>query len=87
MANRIIQTETLAAIADAIRDKTGDASRITPAQMATEILSIGAILMSDGTIYLPDSLLNSGDSYELIYIDENKTPIENTLAITNFIAV
>lgn len=87
MANRIIQTETLTAIADAIRDKTGSTSRITPAQMTTEILSIGTSLAQDGTIFIPDSLLSSGTSYQLAYIDENELPLVNNLAIVNFTTV
>lgn len=40
MADRIIQTETLTAIADAIRAKTGGSETMTPAQMATQIAAI-----------------------------------------------
>lgn len=87
MANRIIQTETLTAIADAIREKTGNISRITPARMATEILSIGISLAQDGTIFIPDSLLSSGISYQLAYIDENELPLVDNLAIVSFTTV
>lgn len=42
MAEYMIQGETLTAIADAIRGKTGGASPIDPAQMAAEISNISA---------------------------------------------
>lgn len=43
MADRIIQTETLTAIANAIRAKKGTANAMTPAQMAAEIAGITTV--------------------------------------------
>lgn len=40
MAEYLIQDSTLTGIADAIREKTGSAESMTPAQMATEIAAI-----------------------------------------------
>ena len=40
MAEYLIQGETLTAIADALREKTGNASPLSPSQMADEIMSI-----------------------------------------------
>ena len=42
MADRLIQTETLTAIADAIRDKNGTQNTYTPSQMASAISNISA---------------------------------------------
>lgn len=42
MADRLIQTETLTAIADAIRAKNGSSDTYTPSQMASAISNISA---------------------------------------------
>lgn len=49
MANRIIQTDTLTDIADAIRAKTGKSASMTPAEMVTEIGSIQTGTTPTGT--------------------------------------
>lgn len=49
MANRIIQTDTLTDIADAIRAKTGKSAQMTPAEMVTEIGSIRTGTTPTGT--------------------------------------
>lgn len=67
MADRIIQTETLTAIGNAIRAKTGGSALITPEDMPTEIASI-----SGG---------GGGSSYEMKLLYETAPTTEQVSAI------
>lgn len=68
MGNRIIQSETLTSIANAIRAKTGRSASLTPAQMVTEIGTIsGGGVTPTGT--------------KQITITQNGTTTEN---VTNY---
>ena len=49
MSDYLIQGETLTAIGDAIRAKTGNTAQLTPAQMATEIAGIQTSSGDDGS--------------------------------------
>lgn len=60
MADRIIQTETLTAIADAIRTKNGSSDTYTPAQMAQEIEDLSSVPFGLGEI--PDYVKNEAYS-------------------------
>lgn len=61
MANRFIQTETLTAIANAIREKNGSSDMYTPLQMASAIQSLPSedyIQHSNIPSYVKNSVLN-----------------------------
>lgn len=55
MADRIIQTETLTAIADAIRAKTNKSESMTPAQMVKEIANISTGATPSGTLSITEN--------------------------------
>lgn len=78
MPEYIIQGQTLTDIADAIRDKTGGSSAMTPAEMVTEI---GSIQTGGGGLF-PFSLLadfTATDAVSAIRIDFTEAMLQNNV--------
>lgn len=76
MSDYLIQGETLTAIGDAIRAKTGSSAQLTPVQMATEIAGIqtgGSVKITTGTYAVEEetTLPISSSSNDVITIEHN----------------
>ena len=77
----IIKDETLTAIGDAIREKTGKTNKLTPAEMATEIAGIttggGVDTLSDLMSDTLESVTFNGETVLKNYFFSGKTALKN----------